>query len=247
MTSSAAASLRQRSARTPRTAAAGFTLVELAMVLVIFSLLIGGMLMGLGAQRQVAEVNESQKQLGEIRDALIGFAVTNGRLPCPADPTVASGAAGAGIERVPTAGGCTGGAAALAGALPWATLGVPELDAWGRRWSYRVTGVFAQPITGQAAFTLASAGDINVRVTTAGTLLAANVPAVVVSHGSNGLGGYLPTGLAMTASADADESENADADAEFVSKTFTSTFDDHVTWVTPSILMHRMVAAQKLP
>lgn len=76
----------------------GFTLVELAMVLVIFSLLVGGMLMGLGAQRQVAENNESQKQLGEIRDALIGFAVANGRLPCPADPTLVSGAAGAGLE-----------------------------------------------------------------------------------------------------------------------------------------------------
>lgn len=225
----------------------GFTLVELAMVLVIFSLLVGGMLMGLGAQRQIAEANESQKQLTEIRDALIGFAVTNGRLPCPADPTVATGSAGAGIERAATAGGCTGGAAAVAGALPWATLGVQELDVWGRRLSYRVTGIFAQPITGQAAFTLASAGDINVRVVAAGTLLAANVPAVIVSHGPNGLGGYLPTGVQMTASADADEVENANANVEFVNKGATSTFDDQLVWVTPSILMNRMVAAQKLP
>jgi prepilin-type N-terminal cleavage/methylation domain-containing protein len=225
----------------------GFTLVELAMVLVIFSLLVGGMLMGLGAQRQIAEANESQKQLTEIRDALIGFAVTNGRLPCPADPTVATGSAGAGIERAATAGGCTGGAAAVAGALPWATLGVQELDVWGRRLSYRVTGIFAQPITGQAAFTLASAGDINVRVVAAGTLLATNVPAVIVSHGPNGLGGYLPTGVQMTASADADEVENANANVEFVNKGATSTFDDQLVWVTPSILMNRMVAAQKLP
>lgn len=225
----------------------GFTLVELAMVLVIFSLLVGGMLMGLGAQRQIAEANESQKQLTEIRDALIGFAVTNGRLPCPADPTVATGSAGAGIERAATAGGCTGGAAAVAGALPWATLGVQELDVWGRRLSYRVTGIFAQPITGQAAFTLASTGDINVRVVAAGTLLAANVPAVIVSHGPNGLGGYLPTGVQMTASADADEVENANANVEFVNKGATSTFDDQLVWVTPSILMNRMVAAQKLP
>lgn len=225
----------------------GFTLVELAMVLVIFSLLVGGMLMGLGAQRQIAEANESQKQLTEIRDALIGFAVTNGRLPCPADPTATTGSAGAGIERAATAGGCTGGAAAVAGVLPWATLGVQELDVWGRRRSYRVTGIFAQPITGQAAFTLASAGDINVRVVAAGTLLATNVPAVIVSHGPNGLGGYLPTGVQMTASADADEVENANANVEFVNKGAISTFDDQLVWVTPSILMNRMVAAQKLP
>ena len=225
----------------------GLTLVELAMVLVIFSLLVGGMLMGLGAQRQVAESNESQKQLSEIRDALIGFAVANGRLPCPANPALVSGAAGAGLERVPIAGGCTGGAAAVAGVLPWATLGVPELDVWGRRVSYRVTGIFAQPITGLASFALNSAGDINIRATSAGTLIASNVPAAIVSHGTNGLGGFLPTGAQMAASADADETENSNADVEFVSKAFTSTFDDQVVWVTPSILMHRMVSAQKLP
>jgi prepilin-type N-terminal cleavage/methylation domain-containing protein len=225
----------------------GFTLVELAMVLVIFSLLVGGMLMGLGAQRQVAEINESQKNLSEIRDALVGFAVTNGRLPCPAVPTLATGSASAGLERVAVAGGCTGGAAAVAGVLPWATLGVQELDVWGRRVSYRVTGVFAQPITGQAAFALNSTGDINVRITTAGTLLAANVPAVVVSHGPNGFGAYLPTGVQMAAGPDADETENSDADVEFVSKAFTSAFDDQVVWVASSILMHRMVSSQKLP
>jgi prepilin-type N-terminal cleavage/methylation domain-containing protein len=225
----------------------GFTLVELAMVLVIFSLLVGGMLMGLGAQRQVAESNESQKRLAEIRDALIGFAVTNGRLPCPADPALVTGSVGSGLERAAIAGGCTGGAAAVAGALPWATLGMQELDVWGRRVSYRVTGVFAQPITGQAAFALNSAGDINIRATAAGTLLAANVPAVVVAHGLNGFGAYLPTGAQMAASADADETENADADVEFVSKAFTSTFDDQVVWIAPSILMHRMVSSQKLP
>ena len=231
----------------PRRPERGFTLVELAMVLVIFSLLIGGMLMGLGAQRQVAESNESQKRLSEIRDALIGFAVTNGRLPCPADPALVTGSVGAGLERVAIAGGCTGGAAAVAGALPWATLGLQELDVWNRRLSYRVTGIFAQPITGQAAFALNSPGDINIRATTAGTLLAENVPAVVVTHGLNGFGAYLPTGVQMAAGADADETENSDADVEFVSKAFTSTFDDQVVWIAPSILMHRMVSSQKLP
>lgn len=223
----------------------GFTLVELTMVLVIISLLVGGMLIGLGTQREISESNESQKQLNEIRDALIGFAVTNGRLPCPADPAAVTGSAGAGLERVAIAGGCTGGAAAVAGVLPWATLGVRELDSWGRRISYRVTGIFAQPISGQAAFTLASNGDIN--ITSGGASLATNVPAIVLSHGPNGQGAFLPTGVAMTASADADEIENTDADVEFVSKTFTDTFDDQLVWIAPSILMHRMVSAQKLP
>lgn len=228
-------------------AARGFTLVELTMVLVIISLLVGGMLIGLGTQRQISEANESQKQLNEIRDALIGFAVTNGRLPCPADPTAPSGAGTAGIEqpRVPVSppNVCPN----FSGVLPWATLGVQELDVWGRRMSYRVNSDFSRSITGQAAFTLSSAGDINVRITSAGTLLASTIPAVLVSHGPNGQGAYLPTGVQMPISADADEAENSDADVEFVSKAFTSTFDDQLVWITPSILMHRMVSAQKLP
>lgn len=223
----------------------GFTLAELAIVLVIVALLVGGMLVPLSAQRDIQNTKDSEKQLAEVKEALIGFAVSTGRLPCPANPALASGAAGAGLEIAPIAGGCTG--AVLAGVLPWATLGLPELDLWGRRLSYRVSGTFAQTITGQSAFTLDDNGNINVRLAAGGTLLASTLPAVVVSHGANGLGAYLPTGGSMAASADADEAENVDADVEFVSKSVTPTFDDQVIWVTPSILKNRMISAQKLP
>lgn len=223
----------------------GFTLTELAIVLVIVGLLIGGMLVPLSAQRDIQNTKETERQLAEVKEALIGFAITSGRLPCPANPALASGAVGAGIEIAPIAGGCTG--AVLAGVLPWATLGLPELDVWGRRLSYRVAGGFAQPITGQTAFALGDNGNINVRIAASGTLLASAIPAVVVSHGPNGLGAYLPTGGLMTASTDADEAENTNADDEFVRKTVTPSFDDQVVWVTPNILKNRMVAAQKLP
>ena len=229
----------------PRRTQRGFTLVELSIVLVIVALLVGGMLISIGTQREVANGNEMQKRLNDVRDALIGFAVTYGRLPCPANPALVSGAAGAGVEIVPVVGGCTGGV--LAGVLPWATLGLPELDTWERRLSYRVTGIFAQPITGQAAFALNNDGDLTVRVTAGGTTVATLIPAVVVSHGPNGLGAWLPTGGQMAASADGDEIENTNADVNFVSKAFTPTFDDQVVWVPPTILKNRMVAAQKLP
>ena len=42
------------------------------------------------------------------------------------------------------------------GVVPWATLGTPEFDAWGRRFSYRVAYVFADAI---ADATYASAGQ----------------------------------------------------------------------------------------
>ena len=65
----------------------GFTLVELAIVLVIVALLTSGLLLGVSAQRNAAENIDAQRQLENIREALTGFALSRGRLPCPALPT----------------------------------------------------------------------------------------------------------------------------------------------------------------
>ena len=224
----------------PRRAQYGFTLVEMAIVLVVVSLLVGGMLMSLTSQQDIANAKETEKRLNEIRDALLGFAVVNGRLPCPANPTTESGTAGAGTEYAPTAGGCT---TSVEGVIPWATLGLPETDAWGRRLTYRVTDKFA----GNTTFSLNTSGDIDILMASAGASLASNVPAVVVSHGRNGLRAYLPNGPRMGITADADEAENSDADTDFVSKTPTTAFDDQVVWIAPTILMNRMISAGKLP
>ncbi len=230
----------------------GFTLIEMAIVLGIIALLLGGGLTLLSAQIEQQKNKDTQRLLEEAKEALIGHAVRFGRLPCPADPTIASGAAGAGVERAPDATGCTGGAPALQGAVPWATLGLPELDAWGRRFTYRVSANFARSLTppAQAAFTLADNGDMAIRSATApaGAVLASQIPAVVVSHGPNGLRSYLPSGTQMGVSTDADETNNfAGVPTDFVSKTPTATFDDLVVWVTPAILANRMLQAQRLP
>ena len=230
----------------PRSGEDGFTLTEMAIVLVIVALLIGGMLVPFSAQRDLQSANETQKQLAEIKEALLGFAATRGRLPCPAIPTVASGTANAGQEDTPTAAGCT---TSVEGVVPWVTLGLPETDAWGRRLTYRVSADFAKlvPVSQNASFTLASNGDISVLATSGGTSLVSNVPAAIISHGKNGLRAYLPDGGQMAATADIDEKENSDSDTDFVSKTQTPSFDDQVAWVVPSILMNRMISAAKLP
>jgi prepilin-type N-terminal cleavage/methylation domain-containing protein len=62
----------------------GFTLLELAIVMFVVALLLGGMLMPLGAQRDIRALAETEKSLEKARDALLGFAVINERLPCPA-------------------------------------------------------------------------------------------------------------------------------------------------------------------
>jgi len=49
------------------------------------------------------------------------------------------------------------------------------------------------------------------------------------------------------AGAAGDESENADADLTFIAGQPSNNFDDLLTWVVPSILKSKMVAAGRLP
>lgn len=260
---------------------AGFTLTELAVVLAIVSLLIGGMLVPLSGQQDMRNRQETAKALAAAQEALIGFALINGRLPCPALPTLATGTGGicpaggaatvAGCEAT-TGAGATLACTAVHGVLPWSTLGLPESDAWGRRYSYRVTAHFARgvslgqtdfgaacplnapdhsgaynPALGdgprQAAFALCTPGDIVVLTAVAGTTLVGEVPAVVVSHGRNGAGAWTPQGDRLP-TAGGDEAENADDDADFATNT---TIDDQLQWIPRGLLMNRMLVAGKLP
>lgn len=234
----------------------GFTLVEMAMVLMIVGLLLGGLIPTLTTQMESQRISGTRRSLEEIQQALIGFAIINGRLPCPAEPATTTGQAGAGIERTPP---CT--SSNSIGVLPWATLGVNETDAWGNRYTYRVSSDFADavgsttyggctpvPTPTQASFAVCSTGNVNVRsAATGGTSIAIDVPAVVISHGRNGYGAHTRQGTQLGAGSDADEQENSDDDTSYVSHTPTPGFDDEVMWLSGSILLNRMVTAGRLP
>lgn len=256
----------------PRARHDGFTLAELAVVLVIVALLIGGLLIPLSTQIDIRNVADTRRALTEIREAMLGYLVVNGRLPCPASATLVSGAVGAGLEGAwgPGGGGLPPGCANLAGVVPWATLGVPETDAWGRRYTYRVTRAFTKTVPTadftecfppppspplSAAFALCSPGDLTVFANVAaGARIATDVPAVIVSHGKNGNGAYTVLGTQMAAGADADEVDNQltggginTANRDFVYKTATDAFDDEVAWIPTGVLFSRMIRAGKLP
>src|SRR3989454_9852596 len=97
----------------------GFTLTELTMALAIIALLIAGAMIPLTAQIEVRNVADTQRTMESIRDAIIGFAQANGRLPCPADGSIPAGTANAGIERKGLT-TCNNVAGAFAfDALPW--------------------------------------------------------------------------------------------------------------------------------
>lgn len=217
----------------------GFSLLELSLVLVIMALLSGGMLASFSAQRANSENQEALRQLDSARESIYGFALTRGRLPCPATPTLASTDANAGREN------CT----LQHGVLPWVELALPESDPWGRRFTYYAGNQFtaALPSGALSSFSLATSGTANVKDTaTASYNIAAELPAVLLSHGKSGAGGYQTSGSKLSG-ASGDEAENADADLSFVSHTPTAQFDDLLVWIIPAILKSRLVSVGKLP
>lgn len=235
----------------------GFTLLELAVVLLIIGLLLGGLLVPVSTQIEQGQRAQTQAQLDEVREVLYGFVLKNHRLPCPdcstSDPgscdDIASADAariGDGAEDIIAGDNC----AHETGNLPWVTLGVKGNDAWGRRLIYHVTNNFADAIAAGAgctpdtlnvSFGLCSDGDVDIVGAAGGTnYVARTVPVIVLSHGGNG-----------PEAARAHELENSDDDAIFVYRDFsgdaTAGFDDMLIWISPHILRAKMLDAGILP
>lgn len=245
----------------------GFTLVEMAMVLAIVALLMAGLLPTISSQIEQQQLKETRDQLRDIEEALIGFAIINGRLPCPAT------SASKGVESPAGGGACTN---FYDGFVPAATLGMSTrnedglaLDAWNNPIRYAVTAwdstspaqtdVYTTA-NGMATVGLSSlspnllvcstATGISASACASGNALTSDpgVPVVIYSIGKNGATGGTGT----------DESANpnpnsADNNRTFVSHTPTAStssngeFDDLVIWISNSTLLNRMVSAGKLP
>lgn len=123
----------------------GFSLAELAVAFVIIGFLLAGALMPISTQLVVRNIADTRRSMELIREAIIGYAQANanGRLPCPANGSLAMGAAGAGSEQWDSV---NSRCITSRGVVPWGTLGVPETDAWGRRFSYRVANAYSDAI-----------------------------------------------------------------------------------------------------
>lgn len=130
----------------------GFALVELAIAIVIMSLLLGGGLLALNSQTENQRINNTRRNLDVVKVALENFIAREGRLPCPARADLPPSDAAYGVE-APRATGpanCTGTIATgtgFKGIVPWVTLGLngsDVLDGWSHRITYHVAplGVF---------------------------------------------------------------------------------------------------------
>jgi prepilin-type N-terminal cleavage/methylation domain-containing protein len=99
----------------------GFTLIEVAISMVILGLVMTGLVVALSQEIQQRKLVDTRTTLAQASEALTAFVVANGRLPCPAT------AASNGLESTAGPGICT----VAAGFLPAVTLGLPNLDANG--------------------------------------------------------------------------------------------------------------------
>lgn len=69
--------------QTKRQRQSGFSLVELAIVLAIIGILMGGAMMGISIQREHAKYESSSQRLAQTKEALMSFSLINRYLPCP--------------------------------------------------------------------------------------------------------------------------------------------------------------------
>jgi prepilin-type N-terminal cleavage/methylation domain-containing protein len=247
--------------------ARGFTLTELAVVFTIISFLLAAGMYTLSAQTEQRNFEETRQRLEAARELLLGFALANGRLPCPA---------GTGSpDEAPVGGGTCSAPGPYGGFLPARTIGYQivdaagyAIDAWGNRLRYavsattptcaitpvppphftsalnlRTNGVTCRPndlvvCRSATGITSSNCGSGSNVLTNQDTLVA-----IVFSTGKNGAAG----------SAGTDEAANLNGDRVFVWHTPTPAgaangeFDDQMTWIAVGELYGRLVAAGLLP
>lgn len=239
----------------------GFTLVELAMVLFIVSLVVGGLLVPLATQLEARQRSETQAKLEEIREALHGFALINGRLPCyttefdPTDPDYGEEDAA-----------CNPAGLTTDGILPWKTLGLTSgtdpwgaprsstADSWNGYWRYRVDVNFFTTFsltTEPHATNTIDVQALNVDSSVAGTpqyddlnSSSERPVAIVYSTGANLAADGLNSSYETTvATYEGGPVSNLDRDGDGEE----DRFDDILIWLTRPLLFSRMVSAGTLP
>lgn len=225
----------------PLSLSRGFSLVEMAIVLIIFGLFLSASLVPLSAQRRIKEITDTRASLDDIKEAIYGFVIINGRLPCPTIEADPSNAMKYGVEDCAVAGD--------EGFLPWKTLGVSEGDAWAIHrtvstdpwtgyWRYRVDTNFVTTVTFNLkilATTSAFVSTLSIEDSSLNKLTTTmeRPIAIIYSKGQN-----------LVA-----DGKNSDvpADTTYQSNEITTTFDDQLIWITRPTLVSKLAAAGKLP
>ncbi len=214
----------------------GFSLLEMAIVIIVMGLLLGGTLTPLSTHFDQQRRQLTQQRLQEIQEALLGYAVLHKRLPCPAecgkfgalksDNTTVCSDDEVGKES-PT--WCS-----TQHYLPWVTLGVGRYDSWGNPFWYEV----------ETAYTKIAKSNIvgNLRIRDTRDIYLTNksddsrVVAIILSGGKQS-DLDLPNNKKLTA---------GKIYVEDV-RDLREDYDDILSWLSKNTLASRLVSAKQWP
>jgi prepilin-type N-terminal cleavage/methylation domain-containing protein len=246
--------------------ARGFTLIEMAIVMVIIGLLLSGGLVAVAPVIQNSKVAETNQRLDRIEQALILHVIRNGCLPCPADPSLTSTNSNAGRANdngtyYPPVTGTASACAATScqntlGVVPWINLGLSEpdvTDGFGARIAYSVAVgvelangmVRTPPATYPAPTTGIQINNYSGVEQTGGTA-ATRAAYALISYGPDRFQAYLAvSGTQITQSpnsSSAHQTENDGTDRLFQQDDFhaqsgSTYFDDIVRWRTAPMII----------
>ena len=225
-----------------KTRIAGFTLVEMAVVVLLIGILMGMGLVTANSVMQNTQRSVTKDRLRSIQLALMAYYRANtGVFPCPDAPVGA--AVRDGVQDVAGA-NCS----AQFGTVPYADLGLPRetaLDGYGNYFSYRLAtnwhtaGLATTPLCASSPTVTyykppapAPALTVNYSVGPAAT-----VGIVLISHGSNAFGAWNQGNT--TASKNASAGATA---AEIANQTLGTTYNDLQTPVAPNATFDDLVA-----
>jgi prepilin-type N-terminal cleavage/methylation domain-containing protein len=205
----------------------GFTLIEIAIVLVIIGIIAGGgvSLMGMLSERKTR--NETMEYLNEARVALINFAKINGRLPW-ADSN------GDGNSDINTD----------VGTLPFLTLGLRPADAQGRALKYELNNGLGANLSSSCSALRAGLAGAPLVVDADGSATAFPVAAVLVSAGPKDADGDgnvfddVTTGTYL--------GDNTDGNPNYIRNPPINAFDDLVVYLDQLTLYGEICGNPKL-
>ncbi len=218
----------------------GFSLIEMAVVLVILAFIIGSLVVPISTIRDTQKRDEAEQENQEITEAILGYAMANGYLPCPAS------AATNGNENRNGSNDCL----TEHGFVPALTLGLRGmrddqgrlLDPWNQPYRYSLTNINNWEYAKNIQLNSTSPDyQICDQAGCAGTsVLASQVVFAVFSLGNDG---------AQTTTSP-DQLENTDNDNDFVTRELTDAtgteFNDLIHWVSTHELVVQLVRAGQL-
>ena len=221
----------------------GFSIIELAVVLVIISSVVGVSMSAGITQMRMVKIQGTKNNIALLSKSLELFKTKNGRYPCPALQTDSPADASYGLEATGCDAACPAGLycsfETVSGVIPYKTLNANDKSAFDG-WDNKITYVIDKDHT--VSSTDSDLGDLTINDASGNSLTQStyfgDAIYIIISHGEDNLGAYSKMGVLNPCSAVRLDRENCDADTVFIDASYNNSivnvkyFDDLILWKT---------------